>query len=85
MDLGYEATEMRMNSWYIMIYTVLSKFFVVHAIPWVTVLILNVLIWRKLKKRNEMRRSSLKRDSGKFLIPDRNIILRGSIESVVSF
>ena len=67
MKLGYRGTEMRLTSWYIAIYVFWSKFLLVQVIPWLTVVILNVSIWRKVREFQKIRTISLKKESGKFV------------------
>ena len=47
---GLRPTPMRQNRWYIIFYSVLSKLLLVEIIPWVTVIVLNYLIWKKIRE-----------------------------------
>ena len=47
---GYQTTELRNNSWYIIFYVFWSKFLLVEIIPWVSVIVLTVLTSRKIKQ-----------------------------------
>ena len=57
---GIRATPMRQNFWYIIFYTVLSKLLLIELIPWVTVIVLNYCIWRRLKEFHSVRRRTLR-------------------------
>jgi len=63
-ELGYRGTPLRLNHWYIVIYVFWSKFLLVEIIPWVTVIILNVCIWRKIQEFQRVRRSALRKEIG---------------------
>ena len=63
-ELGYRGTPMRLNHWYIVIYVFWSKFLLVEIIPWVTVIILNVFIWRKIQEFQRIRRATLRKEIG---------------------
>ena len=56
---GIRATPMRQNFWYIIFYTVLSKLLLVEIIPWITVMVLNYCIWRRLKEFHSAREITL--------------------------
>ena len=47
---GLRATPMRQNRWYIIFYSVVSKLLLVEIIPWITVIVLNYLIWKKIQE-----------------------------------
>ena len=49
-DVGYHATPLRLNYWYVIFYVTWSKLLLVEIIPWVTVVVLNILIWKKMCK-----------------------------------
>ena len=63
-DLGYEGTLMRQNYLYIVFYIFWSKFIFIELIPWVTVFVLNLLIWKKVREFEAIRRGSLGIQSG---------------------
>jgi hypothetical protein len=67
-ELGYRGTPLRLNHWYIVIYVFWSKFLLVEIIPWVTVIILNVCIWRKIQEFQRVRRSALRREIGTYIL-----------------
>ena len=53
---GVRATVIRQNEMYILFYVVISKVVLVEMIPWLIVLILNILTWKRMKlfqKRRE--------------------------------
>ena len=58
-DLGYQGTEMRQSQLYIVLYIFWSKFLFIELIPWVTVFILNLLIWKSVREFEIMRRTTL--------------------------
>ena len=67
-DLGYQATSMRLNPWYIVMYITCSKFIFVQIIPWLTVIILNICIWRKMRKFHDARARMHIIVSGKYIL-----------------
>ena len=66
-DLGYHATRLRQNYWYVVLYVFWSKFIFVDIIPWVTVIVLNFSICKHIKEFQRIRRTALGKDSGKVL------------------
>ena len=58
-DLGYQGTEMRQSQLYIVLYIFWSKFLFIELIPWVTVFILNLLIWKSVREFEIIRRTAL--------------------------
>ena len=46
---GMRATSLRQNDFYIIFYVVTSKVIFVEIIPWLTVITLNFLTWKKMK------------------------------------
>ena len=46
---GMRTTSLRQNRFYIMFYVVISKVVLVEIIPWIMVITLNFLTWRKMK------------------------------------
>ena len=66
-DLGYHATTLRQNYWYVVLYVFWSKFIFVDIIPWVTVIVLNFSICKQMQEFRRTRRAALGKDSGKYL------------------
>ena len=64
-DIGYRGTALRLNHWYIVLYVFWSKFLLVDIFPWVTIIVLNVFIWRKIKEFKRIRRETLRKEEGK--------------------
>ena len=58
---GMRATILRQNELYVIFYVVISKVVLVEIIPWVAVITMNVLTWRKMKSFKETREAMLKR------------------------
>ena len=65
-DLGYSATALRLNNWYVVLYIFCSKFIFVDIIPWVTVIVLNFKIWKKLKDIHRIRRQAFNKECSKY-------------------
>ena len=65
-DIGYRGTALRLNHWYVVLYVFWSKFLLVEIIPWVTVIVLNVCIWKKIKEFKRIRRETLRKEEGNF-------------------
>lgn len=65
-DLGYSATALRLNNWYVVLYIFFSKFIFVDIIPWVTVMVLNFKIWKKLKDIHRRRRQEFNKEWSKY-------------------
>ena len=55
-DKYYFITKLRKNHWYIVLYVFGSEVIFVEILPWVTVIILNLLTWRNIKTFLENRR-----------------------------
>ena len=64
-ELGYRGTPLRLNHWYYVLYVFWSKILFVEIIPWITVIILNFCIWRKIKEFQRTRRALLRKEDGK--------------------
>ena len=60
---GLQATPMRQNKWYIIFYSVLSKLLLVELIPWITVIVLNYIIWTKIREFQAKRDHLMKNSS----------------------
>ena len=65
-DLGYSATALRLNDWYVVLYIFFSKFIFVDIIPWVTVMVLNFKIGKKLKDIHRRRRQEFNKELSKY-------------------
>ena len=63
-DLGYHATKLRQNYWYVVLYVFWSKFIFVDIIPWITVIVLNFSICKQIQEFQRIRRTALGKDSG---------------------
>ena len=63
-DIGYRGTPLRLNYWYIILYVTWSKLLLVEIIPWITVIVLNVFIWKKIKKFRATRISVFHKHEG---------------------
>ena len=64
-DLGYRGTQLRLNYWYVILYVTWSKLLLVDILPWITIIILNILIWRKIRKFQEVRTRVFQKNKGK--------------------
>ena len=60
---GLQATPMRQNKWYIIFYSVLSKLLLVEVIPWIAVIVLNYIIWKKIREFQAKREHLMKNSS----------------------
>ena len=60
---GLQATPMRQNKWYIIFYSVLSKLLLVEVIPWIAVIVLNYVIWKKIREFQAKREHLMKNRS----------------------
>ena len=60
---GLRATPLRQNRWYIIGYTVLSKLLLVEVLPWVTVIVLNYHIVRKIREYQAIRERIITRNT----------------------
>ena len=58
---GMRTTSLRQNRFYIMFYVVISKVVLVEIIPWIIVITLNLLTWRKMKVFQKNRKAMLNR------------------------
>ena len=59
------GTEIRRNPWYIIIYVFWSKFLLVEIVPYLLMIVMNILIWRKIQEFAKIRRDALGIDEGK--------------------
>ena len=66
---GLQATPMRQNKWYIIFYSVLSKLLLVEVIPWITVIVFNYVIWKKIREFHAKREYLMKNSSSLFKEP----------------
>ena len=64
-DIGYRGTTLRLNHWYVVLYVFWSKFLLVDIFPWITVIVLNICIWRKIKDFRRFRRETLRKQDGR--------------------
>ena len=64
-DVGYRGTALRLNYWYVIFYVTWSKLLLVEIIPWIIVVVLNILIWNKIKKFRSARNTNFTRVGGK--------------------
>lgn len=76
------STELRRHPIYVMVYHHWSKFLLVEFLPYVLLIVLNCLIWRRVKKMVRMR-SECGFEAGS--VHDEEIDLAGILVSVVSF
>ena len=58
---GMRATSLRQNDFYIIFYVVISKVVFIEIIPWLTVITLNFLTWKKMKIFQRNREAMLTR------------------------
>ena len=58
---GMRTTSLRQNRFYIMFYVVISKVVLVEIIPWIMVITLNFLTWRKMEMFQKNRKAMLNR------------------------
>ena len=62
-----DVTDLRRNPWYIIIYLFWSKFLCVEIVPYVLMIVMNILIWRKIQEFARIRRTALGINDGKLL------------------
>ena len=65
-NIGYRATPLRLNYWYVILYVTWSKLLLVEVFPWITVIYLNVLIWKRIRRFREMRMTIFQKQDGKY-------------------
>ena len=58
---GMRATILRQNRFYVIFYVVISKVVLVEVIPWLAVITMNILTWRKMSLFQKRRMAILKR------------------------
>ena len=58
---GMQATILRQNQFYVIFYVVISKVVLVEIIPWLAVITMNILTWRKMRSFQKRREAMLKR------------------------
>ena len=58
---GMHATILRQNEFYVIFYVVISKVVLVEIIPWLAVITMNILTWRKMRLFQKRREAMLKR------------------------
>ena len=64
-NIGYRATPLRLNYWYVILYVTWSKLLLVEIFPWITVICLNVLIWKRIRRFRVMRMNVFQKQNGK--------------------
>ena len=62
-----DVTDLRRNPCYIIIYLFWSKFLCVEIVPYVLMIVMNILIWRKIQEFARIRRTALGINDGKFI------------------
>ena len=60
-----DVTDLRRNPYYIIIYLFWSKFLCVEIVPYVLMIVMNILIWRKIQEFARIRRTALGINDGK--------------------
>ena len=56
---GMQPTALRKNEFYIIFYVVISKVVLIEIIPWLTIITLNLLTWKKMKSFQRRREALL--------------------------
>lgn len=59
---GHRPSTFSINHWYIIFYKFLSDLIFVEIIPWITVIVLNFLVWKETKKFHQIRSKLLSRN-----------------------
>ena len=54
-NVGYRGTTLRLNYWYIILYVTWSKLLFVEIFPWVIIIALNILIWKRIRQYKSTR------------------------------
>ena len=57
---GMRATILRQNEFYVIFYVVISKVVLVEIIPWLAVITMNILTWRKMRLFQKRREAMLR-------------------------
>ena len=66
---GMRTTSLRQNKFYIIFYVVISKVVLVEIIPWLAVITMNILTWRKMRSFQKRREAMLiRRNTGNKLL-----------------
>ena len=68
------GTGLRRNPWYIIIYVFWSNFLLVKIVPYVLMIVMNILIWRSIQEFAKVRRNALGINEGKTRIISNDII-----------
>ena len=58
---GIRMSDFRSNHWYILYYQFLSDLILVEILPWITVIVLNIVVWKTSKKFHTRRLRLLNR------------------------
>ena len=54
-NVGYRGTTLRLNYWYIILYVTWSKLLFVEIFPWIIIIALNILIWKRIRQYKSTR------------------------------
>ena len=55
----HRPSEFTINKWYLVLYKFLSNLLLVEIIPWITVIVLNVFVWKESNRFHQKRRELL--------------------------
>ena len=59
----YDVTLLRKNRWYIIFYVFWSDFILIEMLPWIVIVILNLLTWRSIRQFQKNRKRFMRTHS----------------------
>ena len=67
-NVGYRGSSLRLNYWYIILYVTWSKLLLVEIFPWIIIIVLNILIWRRIRRFKATRMKVFCKNEGTLIL-----------------
>ena len=67
-NVGYRGSTLRLNYWYIILYVTWSKLLLVEIFPWIIIIVLNILIWRRMRQFKATRMKVFCKNDGTLIL-----------------
>ena len=67
-NVGYRGTTLRLNYWYIILYVTWSKLLLVEIFPWIIIIGLNILIWKRIRQYKSTRMKVFCKNDGTLIL-----------------
>ena len=67
-NVGYRGSTLRIHYWYIILYVTWSKLLLVEIFPWIIIIVLNILIWRRMRQFKATRMKVFCKNDGTLIL-----------------